>query len=117
MQALEEENIAGYKYMKQGGFSGSLTGKPHSRIIFDEVIDIAIKRSCKDVGGLSGSTQNPGATWTKRWTKIHHHIVVLREHLNKKIKKKAKERHVELGTVRIERDEEYVRNIITCINA
>ena len=79
------------------------------------MIEITINRSCKDVGRLSGSTQNPGAT--ERWTKIHHHIVVLREHFNKKIKKKAKERHVELGTVKIERDEEYVRNIITCINA
>ena len=38
MQALEEENIAAYKYLEKGGFSGSLTGKPHSRIHFDQVI-------------------------------------------------------------------------------
>ena len=37
---------------------------------------------------------------------MHHHVVVLREHNNRKIKK-AKERHVELGTVRIELEEKY----------
>ena len=72
-------------------------------------------RSCKDVGELSGNKQNPGAT--KRWTKIHHHTVALREHLKKKIKMKAKERNVELDTARIERDEEDVRNITTSIVA
>ena len=38
MQALEEENMAAYKYLKKGGFSGSLTGKPRSRIHFDQVV-------------------------------------------------------------------------------
>ena len=76
---------------------------------------MTINSSCKDVGGLSGNTQSPGAT--ERWTKIHHHIVALREHLNNKVKKNTKERHLELGTSRIERDEEDVRSIITCIDA
>ena len=46
-------------------------------------------------------------------------IILLRycEHLKKKIKMNAKERHIELGTARIERDEEDVRNIITSIVA
>ena len=48
---------------------------------------------------------------------MHHHIVALQEHLNRKIKKKAKERDFELGTARIEQDEEDVRNIITYIDA
>ena len=38
MRALKEENIAAYKYLEEGGFSGSQTGKPHSRIPFDQVI-------------------------------------------------------------------------------
>ena len=52
-----------------------------------------------------------------RWTKIHYHVVALREHLNKKIKKKVKERHAEYDIARIERDEKDVRSMITCINA
>ena len=44
-------------------------------------------------------------------------FVALCEHLNKKIrKKKTKEKLVELGDARIERDEEDVKNIITCID-
>ena len=75
---------------------------------------MTINRLCKDIDGLSENRQNPGAT--KIWAKIHHHIVALREH-HKKIKKKTKERHVELGISRIEQDEKDVRNIIICINA
>ena len=95
-----EENIAAYKYLEQSGFSCSLTGKPHSTIRFDQMIEITINRSCKRVGGLSRNTQNPGAT--ERWTKVHHHIFALREHLNQRLRKRTKERHVELGTARFE---------------
>ena len=69
MRALEEENIASHKYLEEGGFSCSRTGKPHSRIHFDQVIEMTINRLCKYVGRLSGNTQNPGST--ERWTKIH----------------------------------------------
>lgn len=102
-------------YLQNGGFAGSLTGKPHSRIPFDQVIEMTINRSCKDVGGLSRNTENPGAM--ERWTRIHHHIVALREHQNKKIHKKTKQTHVDLGSGRIERDEHDVANIKTCITA
>ena len=79
------------------------------------MIEMTINRSCKDVGGLSENAQNPSAT--ESWAKMHHHIAALSEHLNKKIKKKTKEWHIQLGTVRIERDAGDVRNIITCIDA
>ena len=88
MQALAEENIVAYKYLEQSGFSGSMTGKPRSRIHFDQVIEMTINRSCKDVGALSKNTQNPGAM--EKWTKIHHHIVTFREHLSKKIQRRLK---------------------------
>ena len=61
MRALEEENATACKYLEQGGFSESLTVKPHSGIPFDQVIEMTINRWCKNVGGLSGNTQNPGA--------------------------------------------------------
>ena len=86
MRVLEEENIAAYKYLQQGGFSGSLTGKLHSRIPFDQVIEMTINRLRKNVGGLSESTLNSGVA--ERWTKIHRHIVAPREHFNKKMLKK-----------------------------
>ena len=35
MRALKEKNAAAYKYTEEGGFSGSLTGRPHSRIPFN----------------------------------------------------------------------------------
>ena len=78
MTALKEENAAAYKYLEEGGFSGSLTGRPHSRTPFDQVINATINKSCEDNGGLSGNTENPSAR--QRWTRNHHHIVALREH-------------------------------------
>ena len=114
MRALKEENAAACKYLEEGGFSGSLTGRPHSKISFDQVIKMTINKSCKDVGGLSGDTGNPGAT--QRWARTHHHIVALREHQNKKIKKKTILKHVGLGPDRMEHHEADVRNIRTCIN-
>ena len=114
MRALKEENAAACKYWEEGGFSDSLTGRPHSRIPFDQVIEMTIDKSCKDVDGISGDTENPGAT--QRWTISHHHIVALREHQNKKIKKKMIQKHVEFGPGRMECDEADVRNIRTCFD-
>ena len=45
MRALKEENAAAYKYLEEGGFTGSLTGRPHSRIPFDQVIEMTINKS------------------------------------------------------------------------
>ena len=114
MRPLKEENAAAYKYLEEGGFSGSLTGRPHSKIPFDQVIKMNINKSCKDVGGLSENTENPGAT--RRWARIHHHIVALHEHQNKEIKEKTIQKHVELGPGRMERHEADARNTRTCID-
>ena len=76
---------------------------------------MTINRSCIDVGGLSRSTENPGET--ERWTRIHHHIVALRDYLNKKTHKRIDQKHVELGAGRIIRDEVDVSNIKTSIEA
>ena len=76
MLTLKDDNPAAFDYLKNGGFTGSLTGRKHSRIPFDQVIEMTINRSCKDVGGLSRNTENPGAT--ERWTRINDHMVSLR---------------------------------------
>ena len=70
---------------------------------------MTINKSCKDVGGLSGNR----IPW---WANIYHHIVALREHQNKNIKKKTIQKHVELGPGRMQHDEADVRNIRTCID-
>ena len=44
MRALDEKNIAAYKYLEKGGFSSSLTGKGEPRIPFYQVIVTTIKR-------------------------------------------------------------------------
>ena len=75
---------------------------------------LTINKSCKDVGVILGNTENPSAT--QRWARIHHHIVALLEHQNKKIKKKTIQKHVELGPGRMERDEADVRNVRICID-
>ena len=38
MRSLKEENKEAYEYLQNGGFSGSLSGSPHSRIPFGQVI-------------------------------------------------------------------------------
>ena len=75
---------------------------------------MAINKSYKDIGGLSGNTENSGAT--QGWARIHHHIVALREHQNKKMKRKTMQKHVQLSPGRMERDEANVRNISTCVD-
>ena len=57
MRALKEENAAADKYLEEGGSSGSLTGRLHSTIPFDQVIEMTINKSGKDVDGLSGNTE------------------------------------------------------------
>ena len=70
---------------------------------------MTINRSCKDIGGLSQNTNNPGAT--ERWTRTNHLMVALREHLNKKIRKQSKSTCRELIKTKIKRDENSVRDI------
>ena len=94
MRPLKEENAAAYKYLEEGGFSGSLTGRPRSRIPFDQVIEMNINKSCKDVGGLSGNTENPGAI--KRWARIHHHILL---YMNIKTRKKRRKPYKNMSSL------------------
>ena len=49
----------------------------------NQIIDMTINRSCKKIGGLSVKTENLGAR--DRWAKIHHCMVAMQEHLNKKV--------------------------------
>ena len=70
MKNLEFKNPEAYEYLKGGGFSASLSGEKHTQIPMDQIIETTINRSCKEVGGLIGQTENKGAT--QRWNRTHH---------------------------------------------
>ena len=69
MLKLKNENEEAFSYMLQGGFTGSLTGNPHSKIPMDQIIETTINRSSKEMGGLSGKTENRGAS--QKWMRIN----------------------------------------------
>ena len=48
-----------------GGFLGSLSGQKFTMIPMDEMTEMAINKSSKVIGGLSGVTENKSAT--ERW--------------------------------------------------
>ena len=62
MHKLEKDKEKAYIFMLKGGFSGSLMGKPHSRIPMDQIIETTVNRWPKEVGGICGKTDNNGAT-------------------------------------------------------
>ena len=86
--------------MKNGGFSGSLTGIPQTEIPYNQIIETTINRQCKDVGGIGGNTDNLGTT--DCWARNSHLIAALPERMNKKIRKKTKQKHANLGKPRMQ---------------
>ena len=59
-----------YEYLKEGGFTASLSGSVHSQIPMDQSIETTVNRFPKETGSLSGITENKGAS--KRWVRINH---------------------------------------------
>ena len=113
MLSLKKENLEAFVYLQKSGFCGSLSGRAHTMIPINQMIEMTINRSSKETGGLSGKSENVGAT--ERRGRIHHHMVAMRERLNKKIKKNTKHVNVELGKSRMERDERDVLMILSCV--
>ena len=74
---------------------------------------MTINRSCKDIGGLSGKTQDEGGR--EGWTRTNHLMVAMRDHLKKKIRKQTRNLSRELGVQKIGKDENDVRSIQTCL--
>ena len=88
MLNLRNDNPLLQQYLEREGFTGSVTGKPHSRLPMDQIIEVTINRSSKSTGGLSGKTQNVGAM--TKWTRINHYLCVLAEHQqNNRTKRKV----------------------------
>ena len=97
------------EYLKEGGFTASLSGSVHSQIQMDQIIETAINRSSKKIGGLFGITEKKGAS--ERWVRINPFIAALREHLNFKLNKNKKTYDIEMGCSRKEKDEEDAKNV------
>ena len=70
MKTLKEDHPQLYDEILQHGFTVSLTGQPFTKIPCDEVIEMTVNRACKSTGGLSGKTENAGAS--ERLMKINH---------------------------------------------
>ena len=101
--ALPFTNAQAHEYLTNGGLNGSLTGTSHTKI----------PCQCKDVGSIEGNRGNLGAT--KRWARNSHLIAVLCKRMNKKIRKKTKQKHINLGKPRMQRDERDVSSVKDCI--
>ena len=77
-----------YEYLKEGGFTVLLSGSVHNQIPMDQIIETIINRFSKETGGLSGITENKGAS--ERWVRINPFIAALRDHSNVKLNKNKK---------------------------
>ena len=69
-----------FNHMLNQGFTVSLSGQLFTRISCDQIIERTITRASKDTGGLSGKTENAGAS--ERWMRINHLMAALREKLD-----------------------------------
>ena len=49
-------NLEAFQYLYDGGFNDSLSGRSHWMTPIDQIIEMTINQSCKEIGGLSGKT-------------------------------------------------------------
>ena len=115
MRALKKRNPSAYSYLEEGGFSGSLGIAKHSQLPMDQIIEMTINRFSKETGGLSGQTENKGAS--ERWMRINHYIAALKQHLEAKVGKVNNSNHVEIGSKRMQKDEADVQRIVEGLNS
>ena len=76
MLNLQDSHPNIYKYLKNGGFTASISGLLFSKIPCDQIIETTINCSSKSTGGLSGKTENIGAS--EKWMQINHTMVAFR---------------------------------------
>ena len=91
MANLENSFPDMFNLMLNQGFTVSLSGLPFIRKSCDQVIGMAINRVSKDTGGLSGKSENAGAS--ERWMRINHLMVALREKLVQVTRKRTSSGH------------------------
>ena len=96
-----------YQYLKNGGFTASVSGFPFSKIPCDQIIETTINCSSKSTGGLSGKMEIVGAS--EKWMRINHTMAVLREHLDSVIRKSTGSKNINCGMKRFLSDENDVK--------
>ena len=99
-----------YDNIMKNGFTVSLTGQPFTRIPCDQVIELTVNKSSKSTGGLSGKTENVGAS--ERWMRIDHILAALRDTLDNVTRNQSSSHHVDLGEKRMETDEKDVQALV-----
>ena len=62
MLNLQDSHPNIYQYLRNGGFTASISGLPFSKISCDQIFESAINCSSKSNGGLSGKTENFGTS-------------------------------------------------------
>ena len=62
MLNIEKNAPQAHQYIATGGFAEYLSGKKFVMIPMDQMIEMTISKSSKVVGGLSGVTENKGAS-------------------------------------------------------
>ena len=62
MLNLQDSHPNIYQYLRNGGFTASISGLPFSKISCDQIFESTINCSSKSNGGLSGKTENFGTS-------------------------------------------------------
>ena len=67
MPSLKEEDLEAFQYLHNGGFNGSISGRPHLMIPVNQIIEMTRKESCKEIDGLSGKHNTYSKHWIVYW--------------------------------------------------
>ena len=69
----------------------------------DQIIEMTINQFSREMGGLSGQTENKGVS--ERWVLINHYIAAVKQHLEAKVRKGKSSNHVAMCSKRLLKDE------------
>ena len=82
-------------------------------IYMDQIIEMTIKKSSKVVEGLSGVTENKGAS--ERWMRIKHFLAALKQHLDLKIQCGELSQHTNFSRIRMKKDEDHMKRVVAVL--
>ena len=74
---------------------------------------MTVNCASKDTGGLSGKTENAGAS--ESWMQINHLMAALREKLDQETRKRTFSGHADLWRKKLLSDEQDVETLANCL--